>query len=129
VSTIAGVVEENFVITGRYCIEADFALLAGLGLGIKSGDADGIDIGILMGPKKYLRVADVAPFAGGRSGYSSMLDGKLKRLLGFGAEYFLGRQCSVEGSIGIGNTSVEVYNFKETTFGTHRAIVGFNFYF
>jgi hypothetical protein len=60
-----------------------------------------------------------------------MLDGDLKRLrlLGeAGAEYFLSRQFSVEGSVGFGYTSVEVGDFKETTVGTRRAIISFNFY-
>jgi len=59
----------------------------------------------------------------------------------FGAEYFLHRQFSVEGSIGFGYTSSETEtttgtgagavttNFKDTTIGTQRVALSFNFYF
>jgi hypothetical protein len=65
-STLPGqIIDEDFVVTGRYFLENDFALLAGLGIGIKGGDADGTDVGVVLGARKYLRVADFAPFIGG----------------------------------------------------------------
>jgi hypothetical protein len=57
----------------------------------------------------------------------------------FGAEYFLHRQFSAEGSVGFGYTSSETEtttvagavttNFKDTTIGTQRVALSFNFYF
>jgi len=51
----------------------------------------------------------------------------------FGAEYLLHKQFSVEGSIGFGYSSVETEtattNYKDTTIGTQKAAISFNFYF
>jgi hypothetical protein len=142
------VVGGDNLVFGKYFVDNDLAVLAGLGLGIKGGDADGTDISLAGGARKYLSTADFAPFAGGLFVYSSEQDGNvtsLSLLAQFGAEYFLGKQFSVEGSVGFGYTSQETTSveitgtgftttvvettFKDTTIGTSRAGVSFNFYF
>jgi len=134
----------SFVISGKYFVLKDFAVLAGFGFGAKGGDANGTDLGISVGARKYLKIDDFAPFAGGSIFYSNTKDGDQKdmSIIGeFGAEYFLHRQFSVEGSIGFGYTSSETEtttgtgagavttNFKDTTIGTQRVALSFNFYF
>jgi hypothetical protein len=127
--------DNDFVITGKYFILKDLAVLAGLGFGIKGGDAEGTDFGIGAGIRKYLKTEDFAPFVGGSIFYSTTRDGDqedLSLMVDFGAEYFLHKQFSVEGSIGVGYTSSETtdgQSYKETTFGTQKAILSFNFYF
>ncbi|MCK9418246.1 MAG: hypothetical protein M0R70_02575 [Nitrospirae bacterium] len=131
---------DSFVITGKYFILRDLAVLAGFGFGAKGGDAKGTDIGIGGGVRKYLKIDDFAPFAGGSIFYSKTRDGDQKdmSIMGeFGAEYFLHKQFSVEGSVGFGYTSSETETtagavttkYKETTIGTQRAAISFNFYF
>jgi hypothetical protein len=126
----------DFVITGKYFVLKDLAVLAGFGFGIKGGDAEGTDFGIGAGIRKYLKTDDFAPFVGGSIFYTTTQDGDredLSILAEFGAEYFLHKQFSVEGSIGIGYTSSETdtatTNYKDTTFGTQKAAISFNFYF
>ena len=107
---------DSFVISGKYFVLKDIAVLAGFGFGAKGGDAKGTDLGIGVGARKYLKTGDFAPFAGGSIFYSNTKDGNQKdmNIMGeFGAEYFLHRQFSVEGSVGFGYTSSET----ETTTG------------
>lgn len=142
-------VTDDFMVTGKYFVANDLALLAGFGLGVKGGDAEGTDLGLLVGVRKYLKVDDFAPFVGGKFEYSSTNDGTTKGLglLGeFGAEYFLGKQFSVEGSVGFGYTSQEEEttvtttnltgatvtskrSVKGTNIGTQRAGLSVNYYF
>ena len=131
---------DSFVITGKYFVLKDLAVLAGFGFGAKGGDAKGTDLGIGAGVRKYLKIDDFAPFAGGSILYSKTRDGDQKDMsimAEFGAEYFLHKQFSVEGSVGFGYTSSEIETtagavttkYKETTIGTQKAAVSFNFYF
>lgn len=126
----------DFVLTGKYFVLKDLAVLAGFGFGAKGGDAEGTDFGIGAGLRKYLKTDDFAPFVGGSIFYSTTQDGDqedLSVMAEFGAEYFLHKQFSVEGSIGFGYTSSEtettVGGFKDTTIGTQKAAISFNFYF
>ena len=133
-------VNDDFILTGKYFVTKDIAVLAGFGLGIKGGDAKGTDIAIAGGARKYLKVDDFAPFVGGTLFYSSTKDGDQKSfsLMGeFGAEYFLYKQFSIEGKVGFGYSSQETTTtagpvsttVKETTIGTERAGISFNYYF
>ncbi len=135
-------VNDDFLISGKYFIMKDLAVLAGLGIGIKGGDAKGTDIGMGAGARKYLRTDDFATFVGGFLFYSSTQDSNQKalRLMGeFGAEYFLNKEFSIEGSAGFGYTSQETKtpaapgvaatSNKETTVGTQRFGLSVNFYF
>ena len=127
-----------FMLTGKYFIMNDLAVLAGFGFGIKGGDADGTDIAMLVGARKYLKTEDFAPFVGGGFIYSSTQD-SVNTDMGIvaeaGAEYFLGKQFSIEGSIGFGYISskkkgtLTTAAAKETTIGTQRAGLSVNFYF
>jgi hypothetical protein len=125
-----------FMLTGKYFIMNDLAVLAGFGFGVKGGDSNGTDIAILGGIRKYLKTEDFAPFVGGKVFYSSTQDSAQKDLgIGAeaGAEYFLGKQFSIEGSIGFGytsrKTSAPLANFKDTTIGTQRSGLSVNYYF
>jgi hypothetical protein len=135
---------DSFVISGKYLVLKDLAVIAGFGFGAKGADADGTDIGIGAGVRKYLKIDDFAPFAGGSIFYRETKDGNQKDFLlmaEFGAEYFLHRQFSIEGGVGFGYTSSETEtttgagagatttNYKETTIGTQRMALSFNFYF
>ena len=131
---------DSFVLTGKYFVLKDMAILAGFGFGVKGGDADGTDFGIGAGLRKYLKIDDFAPFAGGGIFYSTTRDGDQKDvsiIAEFGAEYYLHKQFSVEGSIGFGYTSSETETtvgavknkYKDTTIGTQKAALSVNFYF
>jgi hypothetical protein len=128
------------VISGKDFVLKDVAVLAGFGFGAQGGDAKGTDLGIGAGARKYLEIDDFAPFAGGSIFYSKTRDGNQKdmSIMGeFGAEYFLHKQSSIEGSVGFGYTSSETETtagtvttkFKDTTIGTQRFALSFNFYF
>lgn len=135
-------VSDDFMITGKLFVSNDLAALAGLGIGINGNDADGTDIALLLGIRKYMKMDDFAPFVGGFLEYRDMqgggpnadIDTKTIRLAAqFGAEYFLHKQFSVEGSIAAGYASIERSNGavtnKATVLGTQRAGIAFNFYF
>jgi len=129
-------VNNDFTISGKYFIMNDLAVLAGFGIGIKGGDAKGTDIAILAGARKYLTTDDFAPFVGGGFEYRSTQDScqkDLAILAQAGAEYFMHKQLSIEGSIGFGylstTTKAPLAANKDTTIGTQRANLSVNFYF
>jgi len=137
-------VNEDFVLTGKFLIMNDLAVLAAFGIGIKGADGDGTDVGVGGGVRKYLKVDDFAPFVGGTLFYRTTDDGDVKNLslmAEFGAEYFLHKQFSFEGKVGFGYTQQETKtttttaagavttNNKVTNIGTDRATISFNFYF
>lgn len=126
------------MITGKLGLAKDMALLAGLGLSTKSGDVKGTMLQLAGGIRKYLKVADFAPFAEG--GFQIKSDtGGTTETTGFGifanvgAEYFFNKQFSVEGSAGVSLSSNSSKTAGTTTsyteLSTQRGVVGFNFYF
>jgi hypothetical protein len=123
----------DFFIRGKYLLESDVALTGGFGLGFNGGDSSGTDIAIGAGVRKYLRVTDFAPFIGGFAQVSSLNDPDIEKfaiLAEAGAEYFLARQFSLEGTVRFGYTTEDRKNVgKKNYFGTDRASIGFNFYF
>jgi hypothetical protein len=129
-------VDDDFVIKGKYFVTKDVAVLAGFGFGVKGDDAEGTDFGIGGGIRKYLSTEDFAPFVGASIFYRTTQDGDQEdwNILGeFGAEYFMHKQFSIEGSVGFGyfssETTVGAFDYKETTFGTQRFGLSLNFYF
>lgn len=131
-------VTDNFVISGKYFVEKDMAILAGAGLRIQGGDNNkGTDIGLMAGIRKYLKSEDLAPFVGGRFEYSSTNDSTLVGM-GFtaeaGAEFFLAKQFSLEGRVGFGYSSTENKpvagaTTKTNYIGTTAVGLSANFYF
>jgi len=126
----------GFIVNGKYFIQSDMAILGGFGFGARGGDTGkGTDVGLIVGARKYLHVADFAPFVGGRLTYMKILDSSVKttQIMGeAGAEYFLAKQFSFEGRVGFGYESTEGVDgagVKNTRFGTTTFGVGFNFYF
>jgi hypothetical protein len=126
----------DMFVNGRYLVMDDLAILVGFGLGIKGADAKGTDIGIGAGVRKYFKINELAPFVGGAVVYSSTNDSNVKRLgvlVQGGAEYFLSKHFSFEGTISLGYASDEQKNNnvkqKVSNVGTTRETVGFNFYF
>lgn len=138
----------DFMINGRYFIGKDMAVMAGVGLSINDSGAPAnsksTDVGFMAGIRKYMKTDDLAPFVGARFQYLST-----RQTVGAtpfdvtdfsmgvegGAEYFLGKQFSLEGSVGFGYASSESQpaaggtTTKATAFGTRSYNVGANFYF
>jgi len=134
----------DFLISGKYLIAKDTALLAGFGFqSVDTGaaaNATSTDIGFMVGMRKYMKTDDFAPFIGGRLQYLSTRQGANDvtdfALIGeAGAEYFFGKQFSLEGSVGFGYGSAEAKpvgggtSVKGTGFGTKVFNLGANFYF
>jgi hypothetical protein len=126
------------MITGKYLVQSDLAVLAGFGMQTSSGDADSDFFGFSVGVRKYLKISDFAPFFGGKLSYEKEkndfngIDRTVIDIAGvFGAEYFLHKQFSIEGSIGLGLGSVDnkAPNSDYTYFGTRTVGVSANFYF
>lgn len=122
-------------ITGKYMIAADMALLAGFGFETHGGDADGSYFGLTIGVRKYLNTDDFSLFIDGKLSYVNQdVDGDTDTIdvsAGFGAEYFLHEQFSVEASVGIG-FGVEDNNDThddDVYFGTRTIGVKASFYF
>ncbi|MGV8933160.1 MAG: hypothetical protein ACOH1I_00945 [Gallionellaceae bacterium] len=124
----------NFIVSGKYFMTRDLALIAGAGLGINGGDAKGNDIGFTGGIRKYLKTDDFAPFVGARLKYTSTRDANLTAIgviAEAGAEYFISRQFSLEGRVGLGYESVKdsTANTTATRLGTESLGLSANFYF
>lgn len=134
----------DFMINGRYFVGKDMALIAGIGLSINDSgapaNAKNTDIGFMAGIRKYMKTDDLAPFVGARFQYLSTRQGifdvtDFSMGVEGGAEYFLAKQFSLEGSVGIGYASSEAQpagggtTTKATAFGTRSYNVGANFYF
>lgn len=127
-------------ISGKYFAGGDLALIGGFGLQGSSGDVDANFFSVSAGLRKYLKIDDFAPFVEGRLTYATE---KFTGTAGnvhqdafdvsavFGAEYFLHRQFSIEGSVGFGIGSVDDKNTNQdyTYFGTRTVGVSANFYF
>lgn len=127
-------VEVNSVpmISAKYMLQPDLAILAGFGLAIATGDAKGTDILIGAGAHKYLKVADVAPFIGARLGYASTNDSAVKTFIiqgEAGAEIFLQKQLSLEGVVSLGYTSTKSGGASNGKIGTTTSGVSLNYYF
>ena len=133
-----------FMINGRYFMNKDMALLAGIGLSINDSGAatnsKNTDIGFMGGIRKYLKTEDLAPFVGARFDYLSTRQGTndvTDFYLGAeaGMEYFLAKQFSLEGSVGFGYASTESQpaaggaTTKATALGSRTYNIGANFYF
>jgi hypothetical protein len=137
--TAAGVI----TISGKYFVANDLAVTAGLGMQGSTGDVDANFFSIAGGLRKYLKVDDFAPFlearltyatekfTGGAGGAGNVHEDILDISGLFGAEYFLTKQFSVEGSIGfgIGTVNNDLNNQDYTYFGTRTVGVSANFYF
>ena len=130
----------NGVITvsGRYFLLNDLALQAGVGMQASSGDLDAKYFSTAICVRKYFTTEEFAPFVEGKFSYISEnialkgVDASTVELSGnFGAEYFLNRQFSIEGSVGVGLGRVDdkISNKDYTYLGTHTLGLSANFYF
>ncbi len=127
----------DFVVEGKYLIDNNMAVLGGFGLAIAGGDAQGTDVGLMGGVRKYFTMGEFAPFVGGRVDYKSTQDSTVSEFgIGAeaGAEYFVGKQFSVEGRVGLGYTSTSIDVTPTTTIdisniGTTSFAFSANFYF
>ena len=127
------------LIFGKYMVTNDLAIGGGFGLNVLGGDAKGTDISLAAGVRKFIKVADFAPFFGGVLGYAVTNDSNNSTIsisAEGGAEYFLAKHFSFEGAVQFGYKSTDqkaianVQNkAKASAFGTNRAAIGFNFYF
>lgn len=131
-------------IGGKLFVAKDLAITAGLGFQMNSGDLEGTYLAFNVGIRKYLKTDDFAPFVGGQLSYITY-DAELPAAQGgqyvdfsafevaglVGAEYFFGKQFSVEGSIGlaIGKAEDDQNNLDTTYIGTKNLGVRANFYF
>ena len=122
-------------VTGKYLISNELALLAGIGFETHSGDADGSYLGLAFGVRKYLDTDDFVPFIEGKLSYITQdVAGDTDIIdisVGFGAEYFMHKQFSVEASVGIGFGVVDnnADNTDDVYLGTRTIGIKANFYF
>jgi hypothetical protein len=130
-------------ISGRYFLEPDVALTAGMGFQVNTGDLDGTYWSFNVGVRKYLREQDFAPFIGGQFSYISYnaslpypvgtyADYKAYEFDGIvGFEYFFANQVSIEGSVGLafGHGTNNASNASTTYLGTRSFGIMANFYF
>jgi hypothetical protein len=136
---------------GKFFTGPDMAILAGAGFNTYGGDADGTDLSLSAGARKYVGTGSFAPFFGGSFTYESIESGMTPEavfgnagnidkvttvgLVGeFGAEYFFSPQFSVEGALRAGFSSSDIDfigggNNTVTRFGTFGSQVSVNYYF
>jgi hypothetical protein len=130
-------------IGGKFFIAKDMAITAGIGFQMNTGDLEGTYLSFNAGIRKYLKTDDFAPFVGGQFSYITY-DAKVdpgavkvadfsafELTAMFGAEYFLGKQFSIEGSVGagIGKATDDIVHKDTTYIGTRNFGVKANFYF
>ena len=132
-------------LSARYLITKDLAIVGGFGLQIGGGDVDSTYFSFTGGVRKYLRTTDFAPFVGGQLTYATYTNDDTSGAVivhnddlslidlsaMFGAEYFVGPQFSLEGSVGLGFSQVKdkLANTSDTYFGSRTVGVKANFYF
>ncbi len=131
-----GGIDDIITISGRYMIQNEMAAILGFGFEKQSGDLSGSYFGVSFGIRKYFKADDFAPFAEGKLTIISQdIQGDTDTLdlsANFGAEYFLHKQFSIEGSVGLHLGSVDdnaVPNGDYTYIGTQSVGVRANFYF
>lgn len=133
-----GVINDVVDLSARYLITKDLAIVGGFGLQTDGGDADATYFSFTGGVRKYLKTDDFAPFVGGQLTYAavksdpSLVDLSIIDLSAmFGGEYFVGKQFSLEGSVGVGFGQIkdDLANADDTYFGTRTVGVRANFYF
>lgn len=124
----------NPLISGKYFVSKDVAVLAGFGFvsGGPSGNST-TTFSLLGGVRKYIKADDFAPFVGGFMTYettsSNPSSSGMSLAIEAGAEYFLAKQFSVEGKVNFGYQSVDQAGAKASYFGSSTATAGLNFYF
>ncbi len=125
-------------LSARYLITKDMAIIAGFGLRVDGGDADATYLSLAGGVRKYLKVDDFAPFVGAKLSLAMFEDDNAGIDLTqvdvsavFGGEYFLGKQFSLEGAVGVGFGLISDDNADTDSnyFGTRTVGVNANFYF
>ena len=126
------------MVSGKYLVLDDLAITAGAGIQASSGDLNADYFALSGGVRKYLRTDEFAPFIEGKFTYVSE-DIDVKGVdkttadfsANFGAEYFLHKQFSIEGSVGLGFGTVhdKISDKDYTYFGTHTVGLSANFYF
>jgi hypothetical protein len=130
-------------IGGKLFVSKDMAITAGIGFQLNSGDLEGTYLSFNAGIRKYLKTEDFAPFVGGQFSYityDAQVDPGAVKVADFsafeaavlvGAEYFVGKQFSIEGSVGaaIGKVTDDIVNKDTTYIGTKNLGVKANFYF
>jgi hypothetical protein len=134
-----GFVNDVVDINGRYFVDRDLAITGGFGLQLDGSDAKGTYFSINGGVRKYLKVDDFAPFVGGQiSLISNSVDSNnsitiIDLAAMFGAEYFLNKQFSLEGAVGVGLGTADVKingnSSTDTYIGTRTLGVRANLYF
>lgn len=131
------------MVKGMYGISPDMAVVGGFGLASTdtgaTTNAKSTEISFQAGVRKYLKVDDFAPFVDGNLAYTSNTGGandvtSFSLMAGFGAEYFLAKQFSIEGSAGIAYSSTSTKpaggtSVTGSSFGTTRSAIAANFYF
>lgn len=126
--------ESPLMVAGKFMIAKDAAVLLGFGLGVYGGDGEGTDLAIKGGYRSYMSTADFAPFVGASFAMKSYNDGDTTEtyFMGeFGAEYFMSRQFSVEGSAyaGYGAVKQDIPDTNISRIGTYGTSVSVNYYF
>lgn len=125
---------DDTVITGKYLLSDGLAVSADLGFAVTDDDRPGRDgdteIIIGAGLRKYLKMADVAPFVGARFQVgSSDANDTFLVVAEAGAEAFLLKNFSIEGAVGFGYRSNESGGVKQSSFGTTTFQAKLNYYF
>lgn len=122
----------NTMISGKYFIGDELAVLGGFGLLHNDGATD---LYLMGGLRKYLPHSSTTfvPFVGARGWYSSVKSSNVSTVglaAEGGAEYFLNKHFSVEGTVAVGYASKSPTGGSSTsTFGTSMYALGVNFYF
>ena len=138
IPNVDAIVNDVVDINARFFAAKDMAIYGGFGLQSDGGDADGMYLSLTVGARKYLKVDDFAPFVGGQISYITVksdpdiVDLSIIDLSAmFGAEFFIGKQFSLEGAVGVGlgQASDDLTNKDDTYFGTRTIGVRANFYF
>lgn len=140
-----GVANSDVVLSGRFFVQPDIAILAGAGFAHSSNNDSTTDYGLFGGIRKYIKTSDLAPFVGGIVSYNredfivpsggggtDVESQKTFEIDGVGGmEYFVAKQVSVEAQVGVGLSTIHNVDGSgddQTKFGTFSSAVTVNFY-
>jgi hypothetical protein len=128
----------NSMITGKYFIQKNLAVLGGFGLVNSSSGGGTTDLYLMAGVRRYLvqyvaMTSDLIPFVGGRFSHSSISSAGTNEFTlsaEAGMEYFLSKRFSLEGLVsGNYDSKTPSGGSAITTLSTAVYSIGANFYF
>jgi hypothetical protein len=135
--TLSTATATNPMISGKYFVQKNLAVLGGFGLVNSNSGGGTTDMYLMAGVRRYLtqyvRASDLIPFVGARYSHSSVSSAGTNEFTlaaECGMEYYLSKRLSLEGLVsGSYDSKTPSGGSAITTLSTTVYSIGANFYF